>query len=182
MLSYKSMAIVKEHLSRLVNVRLKSKDESLTVSTNFPKYMSHDVCCIWTVFVEWLVGWLVFEAHQQVLNQSLDVLGSLRGRRIVRCQLDECGQEILTLLHILLHFLSEDKKNKNKQKQLFNFYPNFSKAAALTNCSGSQCQRLQDQRCHSNQHLKKRFSFSISLGWMPMEASEWLVFALHFHN
>lgn len=48
---------------------------------------------------------LVSEAHQQVLNQRLDVLGSLRGRRIVRRQLDKCGQEILTLLDILLHFL-----------------------------------------------------------------------------
>lgn len=47
----------------------------------------------------------VFEAHQQVLNQSLDVFRSLRGWRIVRCQLDKCGQEILTLLDILLHFL-----------------------------------------------------------------------------
>lgn len=49
--------------------------------------------------------YLHFETYQQVLNQSLDVLRSLRGWRIVRCQLNKCGQEILTLLHILLHFL-----------------------------------------------------------------------------
>lgn len=48
---------------------------------------------------------LGFEAHQQILNQSFDVLGSLRGRRIVRRQLDKCGQEILTLLDVFLHFL-----------------------------------------------------------------------------
>lgn len=46
------------------------------------------------------------ETNQQVLNQGLDVLGSLRRWGIVRCQFDKCGQEILTLLHILLHFLS----------------------------------------------------------------------------
>lgn len=48
---------------------------------------------------------LFFEAHQQVLNQRLDILGGLRGRRVVRRQLDECSQEILTLLDVLLHFL-----------------------------------------------------------------------------
>lgn len=50
------------------------------------------------------------EAHQQVLNQSFDVLGSLRGRRIVRRELDKRGQEILTLLDILLHFLWMNSK------------------------------------------------------------------------
>lgn len=49
-------------------------------------------------------------AHQQVLNQSLDILRSLRGWRIVRRQLDKCGQEIFTLLYILLHFLQEDNE------------------------------------------------------------------------
>lgn len=49
-------------------------------------------------------------AHQQVLNQSLDILRSLRGWRIVRRQLDKCGQKIFTLLYILLHFLQEDNE------------------------------------------------------------------------
>lgn len=48
---------------------------------------------------------LFLGAHQQILDQSLDVFRSLGRRRIVRCQLDKCGQEIFTLLDILLHFL-----------------------------------------------------------------------------
>lgn len=68
-----------------------------------------------TEMVCWFVGLLVRAAHQQVLNQSLDVLGGLGGRRVVRRQLDECGQEILTLLDILLHFLYKIRR------QLFNF-------------------------------------------------------------
>lgn len=70
------------------------------------KYQCTNTSCVY-IYVYWLTG---FAAHQQVLNQSLDVLGSLRGRRIVRRQLDKCRQEILTLLHIFLHFLSSDKK------------------------------------------------------------------------
>lgn len=54
----------------------------------------------------------VFVAHQQILNQTLDIFGSLRRWRIVRCQLDEGSQEIFTLLHILLHFLWLIKKKK----------------------------------------------------------------------
>lgn len=51
-----------------------------------------------------------FFAHQQILNQTLDIFRSLRRWRIVRCQLDEGSQEIFTLLDILLHFLWIIKK------------------------------------------------------------------------
>lgn len=59
-------------------------------------------------------------AHQQILDQSLDVFRSLGRRRIVRCQLDEGSQEIFTLLDILLHFLRMVFKKKKDKKSMIN--------------------------------------------------------------
>lgn len=49
-------------------------------------------------------------AHEQVLHQGLHILGGIWGGRVVGRQLDQRGQEVLTFLHVFLHFLLVTKE------------------------------------------------------------------------
>ena len=72
------------------------------------------VCCMYVIntfyslqasFNVRVIFYSLCNPHQKILDQALDILGCLGGRRIVGRQLDQRGQEVLTLLHVVLHFL-----------------------------------------------------------------------------
>lgn len=60
------------------------------------------------------VSWISYE---QVLDQSLHILGRLWSRGVVGRQLDERGQKVLAFLHVFLHFLPDTNTHVNKKKK-----------------------------------------------------------------